>query len=128
MSTIKLEDKIAKRNKVKEIFDYSSISDEQKKAIEEVVSILENNGQDILAKNIGYKFELKEHTKVPPQSSVFVTLMKEFGLNANQQGWIMGEIDETGKETHYPIMDIQADIRVLDNFIMFVADKYDKTK
>ena len=128
MSTIKLEDKLPKREKIKEIFDYSSISDEQKKAIEEVVSILENNGQDILAKNIGYKFELKEHTKVPPQSSVFVTLMKEFGLNSIQQGWVLGEIDDEGKETHYPIMDMQADIRVLDNFIMFVADKYDKTK
>lgn len=128
MSTIKLEDKVAKSVNIKEIFDYSSISDEQKKAIEEVVSILEDNGQDILAKNIGYKFQLKEHTKVPPESSVFVTLMKEFGLNSHQQGWVMGEIDSEGKETHYPIMDIQADIRVLDKFIMFVADKYDKTK
>lgn len=128
MSTIKLEDKVAKSINIKEIFDYSSISDEQKKAIEEVVSILEDNGQDILAKNIGYKFQLKEHIKVPPESSVFVTLMKEFGLNSNQQGWVMGEVDSEGKETHYPIMDIQADIRVLDKFIMFVADKYDKTK
>jgi len=128
MSTIKLEDKLPKAVNITEIFDYSSISDEQKKAIEEVVNILDSNGQDMLAKTIGYKFQLKEHTKVPPEKSVFVTLMKEFGLSSNQQGWIMGEIDETGKETHYPIMDIQADIRVLDNFILFVADKYDKTK
>lgn len=128
MSEIKLEDKLQKRVNIKEIFDYSSISDEQKKAIEEVVNILEDNGQDLLAKNIGYKFELKEHTKVPPQSSVFVTLLKEFGLNSVQQGWVMGEVDSEGKETHYPIMDVQADIRVLDKFIMFVAEKYDKTK
>lgn len=113
-----------KREAAKEIFDYSAITDSQKTAITEVYEILKDEGQDKMAEIIKHKFQLAPAIKVPPESSVFVQLVMEFGLKSRLQGWNLGETTDTGKETHYPIMDLQEDIRDLDRFMLWLKDKY----
>ena len=119
---MKLSD-ITKKQKTIEPFDYGSVSDEQKKALEECASLVEQSNPS-LAALIRHKFYLKETKKIPLENSTFMKLAKEFRLNTSVQGWNTINATEDKEETHIPIVAITEDIRIFDEFLLFVLKKY----
>lgn len=119
---MKLTD-ITKKQKVIEPFDYGSISDEQKEALEECASFIEQSNPT-LAALIRHKFYIKDVNRLPIENSTFIKLAKEFKLNLSVQGWNTLQANENNEETQIPIVGITEDIRVFDEFLLFVLKKY----
>lgn len=119
---MKLTD-ITKKQKVIEPFDYGSISNEQKKALEECASFIEQSNPT-LAALIRHKFYIKDVNKVPIENSTFIKLAKEFKLNLSIQGWVSLQANEHNEETQIPIVSVTEDIKVFDEFLLFILKKY----
>jgi len=119
---MKLTD-ITKKQKVIEPFDYGSISNEQKKALEECASFIEQSNPT-LAALIRHKFYIKDVKKVPIENSTFIKLAKEFKLNLSVQGWVSLQANEHNEETQIPIVSVTEDIKVFDEFLLFILKKY----
>lgn len=120
---MKLND-LTKKNDDKriEMFDYGSISDEQKKALNECANFLSTKHPDI-AQTIRNKFYLVEPKKVKLETSNFLQLCKAANINYSLQGFTLTR-DEKEEEIQYPIVSITEDIRELERLLLFIVKKY----
>ena len=105
-----------------EMFDYGSISDEQKRALNECANFLSIKHPDI-AQTIRNKFYLVEPKKVKMETSNFLQLCKEANINWSLQGFTLTR-DEKEEEIQYPIVSITEDIRELERLLLFIVKKY----
>ena len=69
-----------------ELFDYNAVTDEQKKAIEEVMILAKEEGNEEFAEMLSFKFGVKEAVKVPPENFAFTQECEKLGIKV----WIMG--------------------------------------
>lgn len=110
-----MEDEKAKKIKedpdVDHVFDYNSITDEHKKAIKEVLAILENFGYDMVSDMIKLKFNITQRPKYDLSTSEFVKCCEKANILTITQGYIIDNSVE------YPVVFIQDDIRTLNDFI-----------
>lgn len=112
-------------NKKIEPFDYGTISEEQKRTIEEVVNLAQNAGHSLFAELLKNKFQIKERKKFDMKDSIFVKYAIENGINCSGQGYI----DNLNyDEKIYPIVAVCEDIRKLDNFILKIQEQTLKSK
>ena len=48
----------------------------------------------------------------------------EFKLNLSVQGWVSLQANEHNEETQIPIVSVTEDIKVFDEFLLFILKKY----
>jgi hypothetical protein len=93
------------------VFDYNSITEEHKKVVKEITSLLDQHGQEMLSELIKLKFKIKENPKFDLKESVFMQACKHAQIIPIIQGFLIDQ----GVE--YPVVLIQDDIRKLDSFV-----------
>ena len=110
-----MEDEKAKKLKenadVNYVFDYNSVTDEHKNAVNEVLSILEQFGYDMVTDMIKVKFGIVQRPKYNLDHSEFVKCCEKANILTITQGYVVDN------NVEYPVVLIQDDIRKLDDFI-----------
>jgi hypothetical protein len=96
---------------VDHVFDYNSITDEHKKAVKEVLSILEKFGYDMVSDMIKLQFGIIQRPKYDLATSEFVKCCERANILTITQGYIIDN------NVEYPVVFIQDDIRKLNDFI-----------
>lgn len=74
------------------LFDYNEVTDEQKRAIEEVMTLAKEAGNQEFAEMLAYKFGVKETVKVPASNFAFTQECDKLGIKV----WTMGHEASNG--------------------------------
>jgi hypothetical protein len=93
------------------IFDYNLITEEHKKVVKEITTLLDQHGQEMLSELIKLKFKIVENPKFNLKESIFMDVCKKAEIIPIIQGFTL----DNGVE--YPVVLIQDDIRKLDSFV-----------
>jgi hypothetical protein len=102
--------------KLTEMFDYGSITEEQKAAALEIVQLCKNMDQHIAAEIIKHKFQLVEPKRYNMEESAFIKACADAGIYVSIQGHIK-ENAGTPDELEYQLVSISQDIRKMDEFV-----------
>ena len=101
-------------------FSYDSITDRDKEVVEEVLSKLQIK-DGIKLEQLKEEFQIITTTEVPYEKGIFYNLCKELDLYCTPQGFIKeGNIK-------YPILSLTADCRQLEQLVMHIVKKYEKS-
>jgi hypothetical protein len=99
------------------LFDYGAITEEQKKAILEVMDLAKESGNEMFAEFIKHKFKIVEPLRIDHKESEFYKVCESHGIKV----WLMGYVQDKGgldpTEPSYPIVSVTEDIRKLENLI-----------
>jgi|AntAceMinimDraft_5_1070358.scaffolds.fasta_scaffold08386_4 hypothetical protein len=102
------------------LFDYGSITEQHKEAIQEVVDLATQSGNDVFAEFIKYKFQLIDPVRVDHKDTEFYKACAENDIHV----WIMGYIqDGVGNDPSmpfYPVVSITEDIRKIEKLVEFL--------
>jgi hypothetical protein len=108
-------------NGVKQTFDYGSITDQHKEAVEEVANLARQMGNHTFAEFINHKFNVVEPKRFNVDDSEFYRLCKENGINMFLQGYHQDGIGPD--QIEYPVVSITEDIRTMDAFVAKIKGK-----
>jgi hypothetical protein len=112
------------------IFDYGSITERDKKLIEEVIKLMrERSGvpSDMVAEELKQKFQLEEIPMKKIEDSVWGQLTKDERLGQSIQGYRLAR-DEDGNKFRVPHVGFSADLDYLDEFVNRLAKKIEGIK
>ncbi len=102
------------------LFDYGSITEQHKEAIQEVVDLANHSGNDIFAELIKHKFQLVEPIRVDHKDTEFYKACAENDIHV----WTMGYIQDGGGNDpsipFYPVVSITEDIRKIEKLVEFL--------
>ena len=101
-------------------FSYDSITDRDKQVVEEVMAELQL-GDSIQSEKLKEKFDITPTTTVPNDKCIFYNITKQLGLYVTPQGFVREGLIK------YPIFSLTGDCRELDNLVMAIVKKYDKS-
>ena len=107
------------------VFDYGSITERDKKLIEEVIKLMrERPGvpSDMIAEELKQKFELEEVPMKKIEDSVWGQLTKDERLGQSIQGFRLAR-DENGNKVKIPHVGFSADLDYLDEFVNRLVQK-----
>lgn len=107
------------------VFDYGSITERDKKLIEEVIKLMrERPGvpSDMIAEELKQKFELEEVPMKKIEDSVWGQLTKDERLGQSIQGFRLAR-DENGNKLKIPHVGFSADLDYLDEFVNRLVQK-----
>ena len=110
---------------IETVFDYGSITERDKKLIEEVIKLMrERPGvpSDMIAEELKQKFELEEVPMKKIEDSVWGQLTKDERLGQSIQGFRLAR-DEDGKKFKVPHVGFSADLDYLDEFVNRLVKK-----
>jgi hypothetical protein len=93
------------------VFDYNSITDEHKRAVKEVLSVLEKFGYDMVADMIKMQFGIVARPRYDLKDSEFIKACQKANILTITQGYVIDN------NVEYPVVFIQDDIRKLNEFI-----------
>jgi hypothetical protein len=114
-----------KKEKTIELFDYNSITKEQKKAVQEVIDLAKNAGHNLFAEFLKNKFQIVERKKFNIDNSIFVKYAKINNLFCSVQGYV----DNLNlKEPLEPIISVTDSISKFDKLIVSIVDAENKKK
>lgn len=94
-------------SEIKPVFDYGKIKPEHQEAALEIINLLENSGNILLAELIKEKFQIKIRPQFDIDNTEFVEACKEAGLYCS----IQGILHEEGSDIDYQFISISDDIR-----------------
>lgn len=100
---------------VKQTFDYGSINDSHKEAVEEAANLAREMGHHLFAEYLVRKFNVVEPKRFDLDDSLFFQLCKENDIRPFLQGHRIEKTD--GEEIHYPVLSITEDVRTLDALV-----------
>jgi len=100
------------------MFDYGSITEEHKSAAEECAKLIEGFNPNI-ANEIRTRFKIVEPPKMNPEDSEFFRIVKQFGLDPMQQGYMVGP-----DGVHIPMMAVMADLNKFDELLNHLKTKF----
>lgn len=101
-------------------FSYDLITDRDKTVVEEVLRELQIE-DSIKLEKLKEKFQIIPTTEVPYDKGIFYNLCKELELYCTPQGFIKeGSVK-------YPILSLTADCRQLEQLVMHIVKKYEKS-
>jgi hypothetical protein len=108
-------------NKSKKIepFNYGNITQEHKKAIEEVIVLAENAGHPLFADLLKNKFQIIERKKFNVDDSIFIKYAKENNIYCSAQGFIDNLNPE---DPMIPVIGLCEDVKKLDNFVLKIQE------
>jgi len=107
------------------VFDYGSITDRDKKVVEEVITLLrERQGvpNDMIVEELKTKFQLVEIPMKKIEDSVWGQLTKDERLGQSVQGFRQ-TTDKDGKKVRIPHVGFSADLDYLDEFVNRLVKK-----
>lgn len=105
---------------MKPVFDYGNITDEQKNVVDEIIKILNQFDQPMIAELLRSKFELEPIKEFDLSTSKFVKYCEAAGLRLHIQGTVCE--GEHPNKISYPILTLQEDVRHLDKLIDFIKN------
>jgi hypothetical protein len=112
-----------KKEKTIELFDYNSITKEQKKTVQEVIDLAKNAGHNLFAEFLKNKFQIVERKKINIDNSVFVKYAKINNLFCSVQGYV----DNLNlKEPLEPIISVTDPISKFDKLVVSVIESQNK--
>lgn len=91
-------------------YDYSNITESDKKVIEEVILLCHHQGNHDFAEMLKKRFQLVMPNRYDHEQHPFVKRCRELNIDVH----LMGHISDGNEE--YPIISITEDIRNLNNF------------
>ena len=94
------------------IFDYGSISEEQKKVVEEIARILKDKGEKDTATELLVKFKVEAPKEYDLNNSIFYKACQQANIHVVKQGYNI----ENG--IYYPMITVGGDSRELDKIIL----------
>ena len=107
------------------VFDYGSITERDKKLIEEVIRIMRGRPgvpSDMVAEELKQKFDLEEIPMKKIEDSVWGQLTKDERLGQSIQGFRLIR-DEKGNKFKIPHVGFSADLDYLDEFVNRLVKK-----
>ena len=107
------------------VFDYGSITERDKKLIEEVIRIMRGRPgvpSDMVAEELKQKFDLEEIPMKKIEDSVCGQLTKDERLGQSIQGFRLIR-DEEGNKFRIPHVGFSADLDYLDEFVNRLVKK-----
>jgi len=107
------------------VFDYGSITERDKKLIEEVIKLMRSRPgvpNDMVVEELKQKFELEEVPMKKIEDSVWGQLTKDERLGQSIQGFRLAR-DENGKKLRIPHVGFSADLDYLDEFVNRLIQK-----
>jgi len=115
---------------IESVFDYGSITERDKKLIEEVIKLMRSRPgvpSDMVVEELKQKFELEEIPMKKIEDSVWGQLTKDERLGQSIQGFRLVR-DEKGNKLKIPHVGFSADLDYLDEFINRLAKKIEGIK
>ena len=115
---------------IESVFDYGSITERDKKLIEEVIKLMRSRPGvpgDMVVEELKQKFELEEIPMKKIEDSVWGQLTKDERLGQSIQGFRLVR-DEKGNKLKIPHVGFSADLDYLDEFINRLAKKIEGIK
>ena len=112
------------------VFDYGSITERDKKLIEEVIKLMRSRPgvpNDMVVEELKQKFELEEVPMKKIEDSVWGQLTKDERLGQSVQGFRQVTDDE-GNKIRIPHVGFSADLDYLDEFVNRLVKKIDNIK
>ena len=109
---------------IQPLFDYNSIDDYTKLAINDIVDVLEN---DKISKKqsidiIKQKFQLEEIPEYDVENSLWKNMMSEFKLGESIQGYKIVQ-DNMGNKTKIPVLSFTGELDYLDNVMQKLLNR-----
>ena len=107
------------------VFDYGSITERDKKLIEEVIKLMRSRPgvpNDMVVEELKQKFELEEVPMKKIEDSVWGQLTKDERLGQSIQGFRLAR-DENGNKLKIPHVGFSADLDYLDEFVNRLVQK-----
>lgn len=99
------------------MFDYGSITEQHKEAIQEVVNLAKQSGNEMFAETIKHKFQLVEPILVNHKDTEFYKACTKNNIKV----WTMGYVQDGGGNDptipYYPVVSITEDIRKIEKLI-----------
>lgn len=99
------------------LFDYGSITEQHKEAIQEVVDLAKQSGNDVFAELVKHKFQLVEPVRVDHRDTEFYKACASNDIHV----WTMGYVQDGGGNDpsipYYPVVSITEDIRKIEKLV-----------
>jgi hypothetical protein len=105
-----------------ELFDYRAINEEHKKAVQEVINLAKDAGNEDFAEYLKHKFEIIEPIKLEHTKTEFYRLCEKNDIKVWLMGWVQdgGGLDPS--VPHYPVVSITEDIRKIEQLIAYIKN------
>jgi hypothetical protein len=119
---MKLENKL---KKFEELYDYGSVSKQDKKVVEEIINILssrENVPNNIVVEEIKHKFGIKQIPIMSIEKTIWHQLTKDEKLGQSIQGYKTIK-DKNGNDIKIPHIAFSADLDDLEKIINRILQK-----
>jgi hypothetical protein len=110
-------------------FDYGNITQEHKKAVEEIINFFENNKQKSLEENIleiKTRFKIIDIPMMKYEDSLWYKFTKNERLGNSIQGFRI-TTDKNGKKIKIPNIAFSSDLDYLDNMLQRLIDMMEGT-
>ena len=114
--------------KIIEVYDFVSITDRDKKIIEEVISLLKKNDNSTVkevTEKIKEKFEIAQIPMLKYEESLWYQFMQNENLGVSIQGY--REVNIDGKKIRIPHIAFSADLDFLDDVLKRLMTKIRNT-
>ena len=114
--------------KIIEVYDFGSITDRDKKIIEEVISLLKKNDNSTVkevTEKIKEKFEIAQIPMLKYEESLWYQFMQNENLGVSIQGY--REVNIDGKKIRIPHIAFSADLDFLDDVLKRLMTKIRNT-
>jgi hypothetical protein len=115
---------------VEALFDYRNISQDQKEAVQEVISFLQerpNVPLEFSLNEIKQKFEMEEIPMLKPEDTLWYEMTKQFALGANIQGFRTKTLED-GSKIKIPYINFSADLEYLNEIMIKLIERSKETK
>jgi len=104
------------------LFDYGTISEQHKEAVQEVMELAKNFGNAEFAEFLKHKFKIIEPLRVPYETSTFAKECEKADIKVYLMGWTQDNGGSDPALPFYPILSITDDIRKLEQLIKNIKD------
>ena len=105
-----------------ELFNYGDITEEQKKAVLEIIELANQSGNDVFAELLKHKFQIIEPLKLDHTKTEFNRLCTEKEIKVWLMGWVQDGGGEDPSAPHYPVVSITEDIRKLEELVRHIKN------
>ena len=107
------------------LFDYDTVSEEHKKAVEEVINILQSRKEvpiDVIIEEIKIRFKIKTIPTKKIEDSLWFRYTADEKLGQSVQGYTES-FDKDGNKILIPYLGFSADLNYLDGFLKRLISK-----
>lgn len=104
------------------LFDYGTITDEHKEAVQEVMSLAKQFGNEEFAEFIKHKFKIIEPLRLPYEITTFYQECEKVGIKVHLMGYVQDNGGSDPTLPSYPVVSITEDIRKLEELIKSIKN------